>query len=83
MLNPPMAVENYGSVLKAFSRALRRELHVLIQHPDMLWQQMYNRLKWENEEVDGQVSRVILPEFKRRSSPNSIPWFHNKSRIIE
>jgi hypothetical protein len=37
------------TVLETFSRALRREAHVLTQHPNLLWQQLYNRLQWEGE----------------------------------
>ena len=35
------------SVLKAFVRAIKREMHILTQEPDLLWQQLYNRLQWE------------------------------------
>ncbi len=38
------AVEQ-SSVLTAFSRALRREAHVLTQRPDLLWQQLHNDLR--------------------------------------
>jgi hypothetical protein len=34
------------TVLQAFSRALSKEAHVLTQHPELMWQQMYNRLRW-------------------------------------
>lgn len=38
-------------VLNAFSRTMQRETHVLTHQPDLLWQQLYNRLQWEREEV--------------------------------
>ena len=37
------------AILHAFSRALGREVHVLTGHPELLWQQLYNRLQWEGE----------------------------------
>ena len=40
--------------LKAFSRALNRDMHVLSQHPEFLRQQLYNQLQWETE-VDNQA----------------------------
>ena len=45
------------AMLKSFSRALTREAHVLTQQPDLLWQQLYNRLQWEGEEV----KQVLIP----------------------
>jgi hypothetical protein len=37
-----------GSVLAAFRRALAREMHVLRRQPRLLWQQLHNRLQWED-----------------------------------
>ena len=34
-----------GTMLEAFSRALAREAHVLTCDPDLLWQQLHNRLQ--------------------------------------
>lgn len=44
-------VDKQTSTLHTFSRALGREAHVLTQHPELLWQQMYNRLQLEGAEV--------------------------------
>ena len=46
MNNQPIPKENI-EILQAYSRAMQREAHVLTQHPDLLWQQLYNRLQWE------------------------------------
>ena len=54
-----VATERQNLVLKAFSRAFRREAHVLTQYPDLLWQQLYNRLQWEGEEVRHAISRDL------------------------
>lgn len=43
-----LSVDEQGEVLRAFSKALQKEVHVLIPHPDLLWQQLYNRLQWED-----------------------------------
>ncbi len=37
--------------LGAFSSALNQEAHVLTRNPEILWQQMYNRLQWEGEDT--------------------------------
>lgn len=64
-----------GTVLQAFSRSLRREMHVLTQHPDLLWQQMHNRLQWEGEE-----SKLLLEaELENRTATGFKPWFHSFS----
>jgi hypothetical protein len=34
------------AVLEAFSKDFTREIHNLKERPDILWQQMYNRLQW-------------------------------------
>ena len=47
--------EDHKTTLQAFSRALTREAHVLTQQPDILWQQLYNRLQWEADDGDGPV----------------------------
>ena len=59
-----------STILQSFSRALEREAHVLTQHPDLLWQQLYNRLQWEEEEV----KQVLAPELAQRSAPGARPW---------
>jgi hypothetical protein len=37
------------ATLEAFARAIDHEAHVLSERPDLLWQQLYNRLQWEEE----------------------------------
>ena len=56
------AISEYKTILKTFSRALSREVHVLTQHPELLWQQLYNRLQWEGEAVE----QVLAPELDKR-----------------
>lgn len=71
-------------VLEAFRKVLGKELHNLMIWPDILWQQMYNRLQWEDgEDGDGPVSNILAPEFKKRIHPGSNPWFHQINRTVE
>jgi hypothetical protein len=65
--------------LEAFARALRREAHNLRQRPDLLWQQMYNRLQWEDEPLPG----VLAPELDRRTAPGAAPWLRTRARFRE
>ncbi len=57
-------------ILQAFSRALKREAHILTNHPDLLWQQMYNRLQWEWPDV----VKLSNTELQERSHLMSRPW---------
>ena len=69
----------YRKVLQAFSRALQREAHVLTQHPDLLWQQLYNRLQWEGEEMQ----QVLVSDLDWRSAEGAQPWLHLKTPFRE
>ena len=40
-------INDQDEVLQAFSRTLGREAHTLTKRPDLLWQQLSNRLQWE------------------------------------
>jgi WD40 repeat protein len=66
----PLADEQRAGTLVALRGALRREAHVLTRNPDLLWQQLYNRLQWEDEPVPA----LLAPELKRRSGPMARPW---------
>ncbi len=68
-----------GNVMGAFSRALGREAHLLTPHPDLLWQQIYNRLQWEGEDV----KQIIAPELTRRSASGAKPWMKTKTYLRE
>jgi hypothetical protein len=67
------------TVLQAFDRALRRESHVLRGRPEILWQQLYNRLQWE----EGPFADHLASEWKRRSRPGARPWFHRYTHLRE
>ena len=64
-------------VLGAFGEVLAREAHNLTRHPDLLWQQMYNRLQWIGRpEKDGILTRVLASELAERSNPRARLWLH-------
>ena len=67
------------ATLEAFARAIRREAHVLSVRPDLLWQQLYNRLQWEDEPVPG----VLALELARRSAPAAAPWLRLRTPLRE
>jgi hypothetical protein len=73
------AADEQGIVLEAFSRALSRESRNLRERPDLLWQQMYNRLQWAEEPLPG----LIGPERSQRSAPGSAPWLWTRTRLQE
>src|SRR5664279_1778676 len=59
-------------------------MHNLQEMPDIIWQQMYNRLQWaDGPDKDGPVAKVIAPEFDKRTAPKARPWFHLNSRLRE
>jgi hypothetical protein len=57
---PPTARSDQCLVLEAFGKALGREAHNLTRWPDLLWQQLYNRLQWaDGPEKAGAVNEVL------------------------
>ena len=77
----PIGVSEQGVILQAFSKVLGKEAHVLTQQPDILWQQLYNRLQWEDGDRSGPISKVIDPEFKKRISHRPFAGSSFKIRI--
>ena len=72
-------IEEKREVFDAFSRALVRESHNLMQRPDLLWQQLYNRLQWEKEPV----TAVLQPEYERRTAPGAALWLRARTPFRE
>lgn len=75
----PLTHAQRRAVLDAFARALNREVHNLTQRPHLLWQQLYNRLQWEDEPVPG----MLDPELERRSAPRAAPWLRTRTPFRE
>ena len=65
--------------LTAFDRALGRESHNLMGRPDLLWQQLYNRLQWGEDPVPG----LLEPQLRRRSVHGATPWLRAKTHLRE
>jgi len=65
--------------LSAFQTALNRESHVLSRHPDLLWQQLYNRLQWEEEPVPG----LLEPQLRMRTGPGTQAWIRTRTPAQE
>ena len=67
------------TALQAFSRAINREASALSQRPDLLWQQLYNRLQWAEEPVPS----LLAPELESRTAPDAAPWLRLKTPLHE
>jgi WD40 repeat protein len=74
-----MAPEDQIAVLAAFRRSLRGESHNLSDNPDLLWQQVFNRLQWE----DDLVLAALREEADRRSGPGAAPWIRSRTPLAE
>jgi hypothetical protein len=66
-------------ILEAYDRSLGQETHNLARRPELTWQQLYNRLQWEEDPVPG----LLEPERQRRSAPGAAPWLRTKTRLRE
>ena len=53
---------------------------LLTQHPDLLWQQLYNRLQWERDEG---VVRALQAELARRTAIGASPWLRTRTPFRE
>ena len=62
------APDDHLAPLTAFDRALEREAHNLMGRPDLLWQQLHNRLQWE-EASSRASSRPNCAEDRRPVPP--------------
>jgi WD40 repeat protein len=63
------------TTLSAFAQALLREAHVLQDRPDLLWQQLYNRLWWDSRVRQSMLSDAL----EKRDSV----WLRRLSPIVE
>ena len=77
--NVQIVIGDHKTTMRAFSRALAREAHVLTRQPELLWQQHYNRLQWEANEV----KQTLAPELTWRSAPGAKPWLRFKTPYRE
>ncbi len=70
---------NQKIILQAYSRALDREAHILTAHPVLLWQQMFNRLQWEDEPVQ----KSLATGFQRHTARAAKPWMRTRTNPQE
>ena len=75
--------------LESFADALRREVHHLPDadlgaHPEILWQQLHNRLQWTGK-PDGQPSLLgaLLERERKRRTATSRAWLRSVTRLRE
>ena len=61
-------------VLDAFDRAITREAHNLSRWPEATWQQLHNRLQWEQ----GPVRAVLDAELVHRRALGARPWIKTR-----
>ncbi len=78
-----MSYSEQKKVLEEFKRVVGQELHNLKEWPEILWQQMYNRLQWVDNKENGPVSKVINPELEKRITPGTKPWLKLKNILFE
>jgi WD40 repeat protein len=62
------------SILGAYYAALTKESHNLRTHPELLWQQLYNRLQWD----DGPVKNMLEPALAAHTAPGAKPWIKTR-----
>ena len=67
------------TALTAVAGAFRRESHVLLERPGLLWQQMYNRLQWAGPPL----ADHLAADRERRSRPGARRWIHRYTRLRE
>lgn len=67
------------SVLEAFRKVLGQELHNLRKSPEILWQQMFNRLQWKHDPV----LEVLGSQLMYRTTQSKVPWFHIRTPLQE
>src|SRR6266576_4879663 len=66
------------AVLEAIDRAIGREAHNLSRWPDLVWQQLSNRLQWEDA-----VSAFLASEQERLNTPRTSPWLKTRTPYRE
>lgn len=72
-------VDGRLTALRAFDRDLGREAHALREGPEILWQQLHNRLQWEDEAVQ----ELLAARIDRLGAPGARPWLRTLTRFPE
>ena len=64
-----LSADQSQDVLAAFARALQQEAHTLVRRPDLIWQQLHNRL----QSSSGPIQQILAVELERRGVPGALP----------
>jgi len=67
------------TVLQTFKVSLEQESHILREHPGLLWQQMCNRLQWDDEPVP----QVLATGLAQRCARGVSPWLRARTPARE
>ena len=70
---------DHGALLTAFARALAREAHVILDRPEILWQQMFNRLQW----LSDNLPHPLAGQLAIRCGTGSLAWMRTRTRADE
>jgi WD40 repeat protein len=63
------------SILEALGRELKRESHNLLERPQLLWQQVHNRLQWvPSGRLDEHLKAKLDSELSHRISSGDYRW---------
>ena len=74
-----LTTENKREVLLELSKSIVQEMHNLTSNPQLLWQQLENRLQW----AEGPVRDTLSPERDTRMASSRKPWLHLDTPIRE
>jgi len=72
-----VTVARRRTILSAFERSLMREAHVLAERPDIIWQQLFNRLQWE----DALPTETLTASLEQRCAEGVTPWLRMRAPI--
>jgi WD40 repeat protein len=69
----------FSDNLTRFAAALRKESHHLLKRPELLWQQLHNRLQW----AGGETAHMLQRELAARTGEGARPWLRTRTRFVE
>ncbi|MBN2847695.1 MAG: hypothetical protein JXP72_04495, partial [Coriobacteriia bacterium] len=79
MTGSGQTVSEQRATLESLGRSLRQESHILAAYPGIVWQQLHNRLQWD----DGPAAGLVTRGRERRSGPDAAPWAWVRTRFGE
>jgi len=66
-------------VLESIHGALKRESHILFEHPPLLWQQVFNRLQWD-QRIEPSITSGA---YEQHNDLEVRPWIRTKNPYRE